>query len=983
LFGYLLAVLERRNHLRRAVCGGLVVGALAGLLVGILEIAALFATARPSLSLAGGPLRFGPPLLGLAMGAGAILGLFEGLVVAAVLPLSEWLAGRRIAQPRWAAMLYTAILIPAVAWLCAVTFSGRKAREIRLHDVWVVATGAVLITTLYLGFRALQRLRERLAGTRAMLPAALACAVLAAVLLVVDRVLLVRLYGFFHVTLELLAFAALEIAVLAASMGLKAGQRRWAVLAAPRGAFAVALLGITGAAFGLARFRAADSQALRIVAHDHGAVSGRLLDLARACGLPAIVSPASAAYAPPRAPSDDAGGPRLPGADIILITVDALRADHLGAYGYGRPTSPRLDALAKESIVFERAYAAVPHTSFSIASLMTGKYAWSLAALGMFDVAHETIADALRNYGYATAGFFPPAVFYVDGDRFKRLEERRYGFDHVRYEPFHEDIDAPRRTDQVIAWLDREKPGHAIVWVHYFGPHEPYVPHPENGAPFGDRAVDRYDGEIRWVDAEVGRLVDHVRKTRPLAVIAVTADHGEEFGEHGGAYHGTTLYDEQLRVPLLVHAPGVPARRVRAPVSTVDVLPTLLGLVDVPPSTRVRGTDLTPWMKDAVETGLPPVFAEIDSLKMVTQGTEKLICDAARGFCRLYDLAADPGETKDLSAARKERVQALQGLLAGWMESHGEVERARPVEDPAMAARHRAVERAELGDREALPQVIEVVGDDGLAAPLRASAARVLARLPEEGARVALERARGHADRRLSSWATVALASIGDAAAIAACREIAGEPELLARAALARAGAHDAGAVAALVQAVPATEDVELRRELLRALGASRDAAAAAAIVAAYEPVRTRKYAAFALGDLGDASTVPFLLEKLPAEPYTSVRAAIAHALGQIGDARARPALERLLAEEKEAQVLASAVWALARLGVARKVRTPATLAPPAGATEAWLVLADGASAPITIAGSALDTSVARDAYRVDARAPIKVTGPVTHVIWR
>lgn len=1004
-------MIERRNQPGRALCSGIVVGALAGALLALLEVVGLVVGARPVLLLAGGARAFAPPLLGVAAGAGAIVGLAQGALVAAVDQAVSALAARGRDHRRWAAAFYTLAATPAIAWLCVEAFSGRRARALPLAALWVAGAATVLCAATYGVLRLLFGTVARVAARRRSLSAALAAAglfVAAAGLLAADRRVFWRLYPFFHATLEALAFFALELAVLAAAASASAGGRRWARLAGPATAGATLFFAAAAAAAGLARFREADAAGLRVVAHEYGAVSARLLDLARALGLgakedffaaapPPGAPPAPATgTAPPAsegaAPAAGAAtprGPRFPGANVVLITVDALRADHLGVYGYDRPTSPRLDELSHRSIVFEKAYAAVTHTSFSVASLLTGKYAYSLSRLGLLG-GHETLADVLRRYGYKTAGFFPPAVFYVDGERFREYEERRYGFDYVRYEPFPEDVDARARTDQVIRFLETEGRGRVFVWVHYFGPHEPYVDHPEVGPPlpFGPRAVDRYDGEIRWVDGEIGRLIDYLARTRPNTIVVVTADHGEEFGEHGGAYHGTTLYDEQLRVPLLFALPDGRAARVPGPVSTVDVVPTVLALLDASISPRVRGHDLSPWMEAerAPPPGaLPPVFAELDAQKLVAVGTEKLICDGERAYCRLFDLAVDPREVRDRAAERPGRVAELKAALSAWVASHGEIERRGPVGDPDAEARRVVLERGRLGDREAAPALAALVADERAPEADRLAAARALARLSDPRARAGLSAARAKARAGpFSAWVNVALAALGDADALAAVRRldpeiVRAEPELAARAALAHAAAAPAAAADDLLAALALVQDIDLRRQLLSALGRTRDPRGRAALLEAYAVVRTRRYAAEALGELGDRAAVPFLVERLGDEPYTSVRAAVARALGQLRDRRALGSLRAAWARERETQVLAAVAGALARLGVAPRASgaaRPLVLRKPAGARELWIVpdAAAGSTTPmgVTLHGRglvlenvAIDRTVSRDAYLV------------------
>lgn len=960
--------------------------------------------ARAALDVAGGTWRFAVSFAGLAMAAGAVFGLVQGLVVGAVRPLAEHLARPRTRYPHWAAVVYTVVLTPGVAWLCALGFSGRKARELPAHDLIVVGAALVLTLATYVGWRVVFELAARLeldakrgeGQVRWAVAAAVALVAVGVGLYVADQRLLVRRYRFFHVALELMVFGAFELAVLAASLGARAGERRWARVAAPRGALAVALAALTLGAFGLGRFR--EVPTLRAVAHAYGAVAAALLDLARRLGFEPV--PAAVAAVAPEpvgssaTPDVAVGAPRRPGADIFLITVDALRADHLGAYGYERPTSPALDALAAESFVFERAYAPVPHTSFSVASLLTGKYLASLARLGLAD-GHETLPEALRQYGWKTAAFFPPAIFFVEGERFRGYEERRFGFEYARYEPFPETEDAARRTDQVIEYLEAERPARVFVWVHYFGPHEPYV-RQAGGVDFGERAVDLYDGEVRAVDAEIGRLLEHVRRTRPGAIVVLTSDHGEEFGEHGGAYHGTTLHDEQVRVPLLLHVPGEPTRRVRSPVSTVDVVPTVLALVDVPVSARVRGTDLGPWLgrEPASEGRLPPVFAEVADERMVALGHEKLICDTARDYCRLYDLVDDPRERHDLSAARPERAAALRGHLVDWMTSHASYEREGGARDAATRARRAAIQRGELGDRDALPLLAEVVVDAEATAEERVAAARALARLaqavrpgdaawPEDVRSALAAPRRNEDDAQVRAWLTVALAAVGDREALADVRVLEAEdPELRARVAIARSD------VEGLAVALERTSDLELRRAIVGALGRTRARPARAVLEGAYDDVMLRPHVPAALAALGDRGAVPFLAARLADEPYVGVRAALARALGELGDRRAVSALRSAFERDFEPQVVAACAWALARLGAAPTVkrgRVVARLRAPVNVV--WLVPGDG-QAEVTVDGRMVDTSASADAYPYALPTPtahldLRIGGPITHVVPR
>ena len=326
----------------------------------------------------------------------------------------------------------------------------------------------------------------------------------------------------------------------------------------------------------------------------------------------------------------------------------------------------------------------MPHTSFSLATLLTGKYVYALSTLGLDAASHQTLAEVLKRERYKTAAFYPPSVFTIDHDRLRALEDSRYGFEYVKYEY----LDAARRTDQIVQFLDEEKPRRVFVWAHYFEPHEPYEPHPGHFA--GARtSVERYDGEVHFVDAEVARLVEQVRRTRPHALVIIAADHGEEFGEHGGRYHGTTLYEEQVHVPLAfatLDGGGLAAHRTEAPVGLVDVAPTILSLIGIVPSAKMRGRDLGPWLLPPPATppagAHGPVFAEIDQKKMIVDGDHKLVCDLASDACCCLRSGGrsrraqepDRGAVRAAVAHASRRVDERGGALrgecaAGWQDA--------------------------------------------------------------------------------------------------------------------------------------------------------------------------------------------------------------------------------------------------------------------------------------------------------------------------
>ncbi len=397
----------------------------------------------------------------------------------------------------------------------------------------------------------------------------------------------------------------------------------------------------------------------------------------------------------------------------MLVTVDALRADRLRALG-GRGRTPTLDAFAARGVLFRRAYCATPHTSYSLASVMLGTHARSVLALPGASGRRGTLATWLGDAGYVTAGFFPPAVFAVDGARFGELRARRFGFATVT-EGY---ADAPERVREVDRWLDGV-PAHRRVfaWVHLFEPHEPYVAHREH--PYGADREARYDAECSAADDGVAALRETFQRHRRRVFWVLTADHGEEFGEHGGSFHGTTVYDEQVRVPLIFEGPRLQPGVVDEPASLVDLAPTLLGGVGLPRPAAVRGNNLGALVLGGARD--TRAFAATGSLRMVATARDKLIVDLADNTLERYDLLRDPREARNLADLDPARARSLRAEISGWEASHAALEGERaPQEESAPAV----LLRAEQGDSSVAREVAALLGAGGV--PVRRRAARVL-----------------------------------------------------------------------------------------------------------------------------------------------------------------------------------------------------------------------------------------------------------------
>jgi arylsulfatase A-like enzyme/HEAT repeat protein len=876
----------------------IVSGIVAGALAGVVDVGIAIAGGIGGLSVVKA-LR----LLVLASGVLAVVGGGVGLVAAAV---ASWVR-RRGWSRRWLAAAVAAIAAPLAVRDAFALFAGPSAAKIPGHHLISIALALAAVAGCYALARVLDRLLARERPPRAWIAA---LAVLAVACGFGNRFVLPRLYPWFHQTLSIVTFTSLLVAV---RLGRRPGD-------APAPARVAAFAGIAVLALGFAVLELARSQVMRYLAHERTAVASLALR-----ALPARLQP-HAAPAPVRAARAEEPdlpplppGPRRPQADVLLITVDALRADHVGAYGYARKTTPHIDALAASGVRFERAYAQAPHTSFSVASMLTGKYFATLARLAPGE-RHDPVAAVLRTYGWKTAAFYPPAVFFVDAHKLRAYADTHFDFEYVKFEY----IDAERRVDQVLTYYRTVKPQRSFVWIHFFEPHEPYVTH--EGFALGKGDVDRYDSEIAYTDAAIGRLVTTVRAQRPGTIIVLAADHGEEFDEHGGRYHGSTLYDEQVRIPLLISIPGVSPRVVGGQVQLIDVTPTLLGLLDIPVPVRMRGTDLGPWLATATPPApasrLPPAFAEVEDKRMVVFGSEKLLCDLHWGFCEWFDLAADPRERRNQAEERPDRAGAMRARLDDWLDLHVRFEPllAKGASNPEGGPVPRAIERGRLGDLLAARDLaVLAIGD----APLsqRREAVQLVVSLPARAETAeALGRAVSDPDRVVADGAAVAAARLGDVAvrprvqALVANESL--DAKLRVQAALALAMAGDGSGLSVLAGALDQCEDVLLCRLIITTLGKLGDRRAVRVLIDHLGEVQNRREMVIALGDIGSDVAIEPLLERLDEDDYVPVRMEAAQALLKIGKkaagkpgepARLAALIERASRGEREPGVQAAA----------------------------------------------------------------------------
>ena len=390
--------------------------------------------------------------------------------------------------------------------------------------------------------------------------------------------------------------------------------------------------------------------------------------------------------------------------NILLITLDTTRADHLAAYGSSSIRTPIIDGLTDAGVLFENAYTPSVMTLPSHASILTGL---APPAHGVRDNAtyrlgpeYETLTEALRAAGYRTGA----AVGAVVLDAMFGLEQ---GFelydDNLPETGSHDTFFAQRNagmvTDAALQWLGKVRGARWFLWAHYFDPHAPY----QAPSPYRQQYQSNpYDAEIAYTDSEIGRLLSGIRESGAVdrTIVVLVADHGEGFRDHGEQSHGVFLYDETARVPLIISVPGFTkeARRVKAVVRTTDIMPTVLDLLRIPPRPALQGSSLWPLMAGRTEEHPREAYSE-SATAALTYGWSPMASLRSGKWKyihapipELYDMEADPRETTNLAdvegAAAESLRRRLREVLSG-MHNAGAPEPA-PL-DPDAQARLRSL----------------------------------------------------------------------------------------------------------------------------------------------------------------------------------------------------------------------------------------------------------------------------------------------------
>jgi choline-sulfatase len=453
--------------------------------------------------------------------------------------------------------------------------------------------------------------------------------------------------------------------------------------------------------------------------------------------------PARAPWAavPPSVPKD---------LNVVMITIDALRADHLGTYGYQRPTSPRLDALAKESIVFDNGWAHAPSTRYSIPAIQTGRYPSSIATSAQLHwppailPENRLFAEILKERGYHTfasasyggSGYFEPGWGIFQG--FDETDTHLKALHSLGGDPSNTHGTSARQlADLDVEWIAKHKAEKFYFWSHFYDTHFSFERHPDMPeSNFGDKEIDLYDGEIRFTDFHLGRVLDAIKAAGlwDKTIIVVTADHGDGFGEHGippDKRHGYHLYANETKVPLFIRVPGIAPRRVVTPAGHVDIVPTVLDALGVRAGDEptLQGVSRLGLMTgSAPDDGSGAIFQEVtyEGPSSPLTGTQRravvtrdwhlirnVVPDATS---ELYHRSVDPDEEHDLAGVGEPTERELSATLAAWMD-----EIALPADFARKAAGNvqatpYAPSRA-LGD--SLGGLVVVDGSDAPATPVK------------------------------------------------------------------------------------------------------------------------------------------------------------------------------------------------------------------------------------------------------------------------
>jgi len=409
-------------------------------------------------------------------------------------------------------------------------------------------------------------------------------------------------------------------------------------------------------------------------------------------------------------------------ANLIVIVLDAARADHFGAYGYQRDTTTNIDALFAESIVFEQAYTQAPNTKASVASLLTSQPPTTHGAIGIkvaLPPSMPTLPQVLSENGFHAVGFSANPFLSAEFGFERGFDEFQEVFREVNVRPNRKGhVPAELLGKAATSWFQEHAAERFFAYLHFLEPHDPYTP----PAPFDSRyrgltripnMIAAYDGNLAYVDSVVGEVLSALERLGLVenSVVVLMSDHGEAFGEHGRFGHSDTIYEETAHIPLAIHLPeacGVASGRRSGIISTIDLMPTLLDMfgIDPPPTMqgrselgllasegsgqrryavgRSRGRDKTGGLERPEEV----IFA------LIAERYTLMLGDTGKRV-ELYDRERDPGQKDNIAEESEKLVAELMGSFEEWAETQP----TRPVVLPGGEVRAAQSPEVEMSDR--------------------------------------------------------------------------------------------------------------------------------------------------------------------------------------------------------------------------------------------------------------------------------------------
>lgn len=417
-----------------------------------------------------------------------------------------------------------------------------------------------------------------------------------------------------------------------------------------------------------------------------------------------------------KSPAVSSSAPR---SSVLLITIDTLRRDHLGCYGSGEMYTPNIDAIAHEGVKFENAFATAPLTLPSHASLFTGKYPSSHGVRAnskwrVLDPSHPTLAEILWRSGYATAAFVGAGLLGRQSGLAKGFDHYGDIFDRMWLRQFRKGNfllprlliltglmekavvlvrDADEISSKAIQWLKENREKEFFLWLHYYDPHGPHKPHPEFLQSYqkksGMESVSRdaysrsrilYKGEVSYTDFHIGRVLDTLRELGMMdtTLLIITSDHGQSLGEHEYYGHGFVIYEQTIRIPLIMRLPGIirPHQVVGSLVSSIDIAPTVLDILAIPGDTDFQGQSLYSLMREGGGTLRDFVYFETlaayEQRKFLfgVRGIDwKLIRQLPGGTEELFDIRSDPGELWDVAHGNEAVAESLGAVVESFIGS--------------------------------------------------------------------------------------------------------------------------------------------------------------------------------------------------------------------------------------------------------------------------------------------------------------------------